>query len=361
MSIAAMKPIKSTLIMLLTLAVPSTAIGSRPLPDSSPIVTMTGSGLGDIHSPFFDPEKLTGLAGVEYIRTHEYENTFLKRLLNTYLLAVSRKALNEALPYNAYALAKVQDDLCANETPSLDEPLGNTIALVQKNAIDASKQPIYEGFKLNFHPNAQPSPALGDTCTWFAFEQGQREAFAKAIQYVQATNPPPHGTWVILGGATRKLPLHAVPKLKAEPEIGGSGKQMFNQWTSADDAYTLTWKLLAEPDDAPQAARDYGKVWSYTIDGKPIGLYLTYYNANSSDHIETWRTSSAAFDWESPPEINPNDDHPFIVWANPENIAQASDEIYFVTDGGLPRIGADAHIEKHLDAKLGILQQAYSH
>lgn len=298
--------------LALALCLPSLTVADALGTDHRAVSAMY-KGIGR-YEDILVPEKVAGLADVEYIRTHEYENTFWKRLWNTVLLAISREALNKGLPWNGYALTKVQDRLCAIKTPFLTEPLGNTIALVRKSTTYSADQPVYEGFRLIFNPKDPPFGALADACAWLTLKP------ARAFQYLKATNLPPGGTWVTLDTAEHALPDDVVPVLKAHPELSGSDATLFNRWSLTDGQHALTWQPLDAPDDATLVARkqDQNKVWSYEVGDEPTGIYLTYDGSDTqAAGIETWKSASGTFGWHSPPSFTPGGHH-LVAWASPK-------------------------------------------
>ena len=315
------------------------------------VVEMIAGALIDESAAGNEANKLKGLFDVEYIRSHEYESTFWKRLENTYLSTVSSEALKKGLPLNGYALTKLQSGLCASETPFHEEPLGSTIALVQRNTSSSSKERVYEGFKLKLNSDAGPFGNIGDVCGWFAFDQAQLQALVKALEYVKTANLEPNGTWVALGDAETEVPNEAIPTLMGEVQLGKIETPRFNHWTSADERFAVSWGPLIDPESVMVTAKEHARAWSYEVGGKPTGMFLTYHDDATADNVAMWHSASATFDWEAAPAFVAERERYPVVWTI-RHVGDELGKLYVLTDTGLPRTGADIHIEKQLDTKL---------
>ena len=291
---------------------------------------------------FHLPQTLNGqppLVSLDFIEAHEYDNNIWNKLWNTYLRVTSREALEAGLPYSAYEVEKLKKNFCTPHNPYISQPLGPAIGFIEKYAEVADQSPIYKGVKLRFNAEPNATPAIEDVCAWLARDDSaEPDDIISLYDQVIIANPPSSGTWTATDPSTPALPANARPAFKGRLPRPG-----------ADNA-SLSWELLGSTATPIEPIRQsVRKSWSYTVDGKPSGLYFTTTSIDQAKHDLPATSLIAIFKWALPSALNLEDDEIPVLWtdSDPESVSR---EFFLMTATGLPMVPADVHLDKALSS-----------
>ena len=294
----------------------------------------------DNHGPLELETEHAGITSIRLIKAYEYENTIWQKAWNTYLLAVSRKALLAGLPYRAYEVTTFEDELCPTSNPYRTQKIGNAIGVIGKSTDSRDQEELYTGITLTFAaPHNQP-PRIADVCAWLDPEESEPPLdLLWVYNNVLAADLPPTGTWEEI---TQPLPNDARPLFK--------GSRQFDAPSNRG-----SWVLLgATPTHIARIPSGADISWNYHVDGEPTPLYLTTTATESANTHLTTTPLTTTFDWPLPPLPDPTShDIIPILWTTTEP-ANSARELFLMTEGGLPTLDTDLYLDKALSTQVNL-------
>lgn len=292
------------------------------------------------------------VAGVDFFEAQEYKITFWKQLRNTYLRTVSRKALEAGLPYNAYNVEAVEQNLCNQGNPYITQQLGKAIAIVERETHTAAEMPTYKGIKLKFHPEATATLDLGDLCVWLTSDESRNSYdVVKLYQGLSAATPPTNGEWIETDLSTNNFLSNAKPTFKGI--VPNSPRPPSN----------IHWEVIGMPtpvtsdtsyESISGAIRD---AWAYVVNGEPSGLYLTTAIREIGFNL-MGNALTASFDWALPEMLNLEPNEIPILWTTSEHQIPP-DNLFLMMAAGLPTVAADIYFDKSLATGLHLTAPAW--
>ena len=293
---------------------------------------IVGDPLPPLRPQQHDPE----LVRMEFIKAHEYNNTFWKRLWNTYLRVVSRKALVIGLPYSAYRVETFKENLCTYDNLHNTKPLGTAIGFVGQFPDHADRSSIYNGIKLKRSAKPNATPAIQDVCAWLTDDSLPKfYDFFSIYSRLTDANPPPNGTW-------RKMDPSTV--------LPDDARLAFKAHLGASDASKsgTSWEWLVGKSTLSDSVREsVSEFWSYDIEGNPSGFYLTTTAANQANKNLPAPPLITTFDWVLPSMPNLKTGEIPVLWIKSTS-ETVPENLFLMTDTGLPSLVADIHLDKAL-------------